>query len=151
MAYELRPVSGPAELRAMHDIRRRALFTPERVPGVVYDENRPEDADPRHQRFVLWLDGVAIGVARLDRKDAGEGVVRLVAITPAEQRRGHGRQLMGLVDGEARQRGMKRLMLNAHPEAVEFYRRLGWQAEVWDPSELAHAMTDGIVQMVKAI
>ncbi len=134
----------------MHDIRRATLFTPERHPGVVYDESHPFDRSPANQPFLLLLDGRPIGVVRLDYGGKGTGIVRLVAIAPELQRQGHGRALGLLVEVEARHRGMHRLMLNAHPAAVGFYERLGWHAEVWDPTELTGIAADS-VQMTKSI
>jgi GNAT superfamily N-acetyltransferase len=81
---------------------------------------------------------------------ASEDVVRLVAIVPELQGQGHGRALGRLIEAEARRRGMSRLMLNAHKEAVGFYERTGWRAEVWDAVELAGFAAD-CVQMVKAL
>ena len=133
----------------MHAIRRATLFTEERHPGIVYDDNHPLDRDPRHQPFLLLLDGAAVGVVRLDRREPGEIVVRLVAIVPERQGQGHGRALMRLVDDEAGKWGARRLMLNAHPSAVDFYRRLGWWEEVWDADELLGPMSSDSVQMTK--
>lgn len=150
MAHELRPVRTAADWQAMHDIRRATLFTEERHPGIVYDENHPLDRDPSHHPFLLTFGGTPIGVVRLDERGAGEGVVRLVAIVPHVQGQGHGRALGRLIEAEARRRGMHRLMLNAHKEAVGFYERTGWRAEVWDAAELADFAAD-CVQMVKAL
>ena len=132
--YELRPVATPEDRAAMHAIRRETLFTPDRA--VVYDENHPHDLDPANQCFLLLLDGRPIGVVRLDPHGKGEGVVRLVAILPVLQRQGHGRVLGELIEAEARRRGMVKLGLNARQDAVGFYERIGWGAEVWDRGEL---------------
>jgi GNAT superfamily N-acetyltransferase len=84
---------------------------------------------------------------RLD--DRGEaGIVRLVGIMTAEQRRGHGRALDALISDEARRRGIRQLALNAAPDAVGFYEKTGWRRTVWDADELA-GMAQGCVQMVK--
>jgi len=148
--HTLRAVESADDLRAMHDIRLATLFTPERHPGIVYDQNHPLDLDPANTRFLLWWDNRAIGVVRLDRRGSGEGVVRLVAIVPEVQRGGHGRALMGLVEDEARRRGMRKLMLNAHKSATGFYERLGWSNEVWDDDERT-SMADHSVQMTKVL
>ncbi|MDR3471556.1 MAG: GNAT family N-acetyltransferase [Devosia sp.] len=150
MGYELRPVTTPQEWQAMHDIRRAALFTEEAHPGVIYDENHPLDRHPGHQPFLLMLDDRPIGVVRLDDRGNGEGIVRLVAVRPELQGRGHGRELDRLVEVEARGRGMRRLMLNARNEAIGFYQRTGWRPEVWDATELA-GIASACVQMVKSI
>ena len=151
MSYELRKVVTPEQWRAMHDIRRATLFAPSRHDeSIVYDENHADDRDPANQCFLLLLDGRPIGVARLDRRGDDEGVVRLVAIAPDQQRRGHGRAMGELVDAAARSRGMHKLLINAHESAVGFYERTGWRAQSWDPGELSGIATH-CVQMSKAI
>jgi GNAT superfamily N-acetyltransferase len=149
MEYELKVVTTPADWRTMHDIRREVLFTAERHPGLVYDENHPDDHQPNHTPYLLLRHGKPIGVVRLD--DRGEeGIVRLVAIVTAEQGRGHGRALDALICDEARRRGIKQLALNAAPEAVGFYEKTGWARTVWDAGELA-GMARDCVQMVKGV
>ncbi len=150
MAYELCPVRTAEDWRDMHDIRREVLFTPERHPEITYDFEHPDDRSPDNTPFLLKRDGRSIGVVRLDARSSGDGVVRLVAIRTTEQRLGHGRVLDELIAKAARQRGLTRLLVNAVPDGVGFYRRQGWQEESWDPSELI-GMAAGCVQMVKAI
>jgi len=149
MTYEVKPVVTDADWRAMHDIRKMTLFTEERHPGVVYDENHPDDHHPNHQPFLLMLDGAPIGVVRLDDRGR-EGVVRLVAIVPELQARGHGRMLGQLVQAEAKRRGMGRLMLNAFIGSIGFYEKMGWHAEVWDAAE-ATEYADRSLQMTKVL
>jgi GNAT superfamily N-acetyltransferase len=150
MGYELRVVTSPEDWRAMHDIRRAELFGPGRHgDDFVYDENHPADRDPANVPYVLVLDGVPIGVTRLDRRGT-LGVVRLVAIIRDKQREGHGRVLSELVEAEARRFGITRLQVNAHPNAVGYYERTGWKREEWDPAELVGIAAGG-VQMVKGI
>jgi len=151
MTYELRPVGTAAEWQAMHDIRRATLFAPGRHGDeVVYDANHPDDRQPDNQPFLLLIDGALGGVVRLDRRGPAGGVVRLVAITPALQRHGHGRAMDELVAVEARRRGMARLFVNAHESAVGFYERTGWSREAWDPSELV-GLAIHCVQMAKTL
>jgi hypothetical protein len=57
---------------------------------------------------------------------------------------------MRLIEAEARHRGMRRLMLNAHPDAVGFYERAGWSCEDWDGRELT-GIAASCVQMAKRL
>ena len=149
MTYELRELASPEDWEAMHRIRLEVLFTPERHPGLVYDRAHPHDTEPTHSKFVFMHDGVPIGTTRLDPRGEG-GIVRLVAIVPPLQRQGHGSVLETLLIDYARARGMKRLWLNAARDAVGFYEKLGWTAEVWDEVELA-TFAHNCVQMTKPI
>lgn len=151
MAHELRPVTTPEDWQAMHDIRRATLFPPERHGGaIVYDEQHPDDRHPRNQPFLLLIDAEPAGVVRLDQRGEKDGVVRLVAILPARQGRGLGRVMDGLVADEARRRGMRRIVLNAHPSAVGFYEKTGWRRETWDSAELV-GIASHAIQMVKLL
>jgi GNAT superfamily N-acetyltransferase len=149
MTYELRPVLSPEEWSALHAIRRASLFTEERHGDVVYDDNHPDDRVAGNQPFLLLLDDEPLGVVRVDFRGR-EAVVRLVGITPARQRQGHGSALSRLIDALARERGVGRLVVNSHHTAVGFYERTGWHRESWDATELVGLASD-CVQMAKEI
>lgn len=148
--YELRPVATAENWASLHAIRRATLFAPGRHPGVVYDENHPDDRAAGHTPYLLLLGGAPIGVARLDLRADATTVVRLVAIVPGRQRQGHGRALDRLLGDVARSAGARLLKVNAAPDAVGFYRKTGWQEATWDPSELVGLASD-CVQMCKAL
>jgi N-acetylglutamate synthase-like GNAT family acetyltransferase len=76
--------------------------------------------------------------------------VRLVAIATDVQRRGHGRVLSALVENYARSLGLRILLVNAAPEAVGYYEKMGWRAHSWDEAELT-GIAAGSKQMIKAI
>jgi GNAT superfamily N-acetyltransferase len=149
MNYELVPLATKDDWQAMHRLRRAVLFTPERHPGINYSEDHPDDRKPGNRPFVLRYAGDAIGTFRLDRR-GNDGIVRLVAIHEDSQRRGHGRAMMDLMESEARRSGMTGLLVNSAPDAVGFYRRLGWTEEVWDAVELA-GLSVAAIQMVKPL
>lgn len=101
MDYELKPVVSDTEWQGLHALRRATLFSPERRPGLFYDDNHPDDHAANHVPYLLMADGAPIGTVRLDFR--GESaVVRLVAITPPLQRQGHGTELDRLVVEAAR-------------------------------------------------
>jgi len=149
MDFTLTPVATEADWQALHALRRATLFAPGRHPGIVYDDNHPDDHAPDHVPYLLLSDGAPIGMVRLDFR--GEtAVVRLVAITPNLQRQGHGSVLDRLVVEAARARGVRTLVVNSAPDAVGFYEKLGWHRHVWDAEELAGIAAD-CVQMRKAL
>jgi GNAT superfamily N-acetyltransferase len=151
MSYELRPVSTAADWQAMHDIRRATLFAPGRHgERVVYDDQHPDDRDSGNQCFVFLFNSEPIGVARLDRRGADGGVVRLVAILPDLQGGGHGRAMGAMIDEAARARGMTHLVINSAPTATGFYEKTGWIRAEWDASELI-GIASRCVQMRKTL
>ena len=135
--YSLVKVTSESEWREYHSIRRRVLW--EQRGLVNYDDGHPDEHIPTHHPLLLKLEGEAIGTVRLDDRGDGRGVVRLVAIETALQRQGHGRLLSELTEDYARNLGMTQLYVNATPESVGYYERLGWQPEVWDQAELVGA------------
>ncbi|PYE86413.1 GNAT family N-acetyltransferase [Phyllobacterium leguminum] len=144
--YELRPVMSAEDWRRLHEIRRTVLFRPGRQ-SVAYDENHPDDRAADNVPYLLHLDDRRIGVVRLDFR--GEiAIVRLVAIAADEQGKGHGRQLDALVATEAKRRGVKSLHVNAAPEAVGYYEKMGWKRAGWDPDELT-GIARNCTQMTK--
>jgi len=149
MNYTLKPVATDADWQALHALRRATLFAPGRHPGIVYNDNHPDDHALHHVPYLLVADGACIGMVRVDFR--GEtAVVRLVAITPNLQRQGHGSVLDRLVVETARARGVRMLVVNSAPYAVGFYEKLGWHRHVWDAEELAGIAVD-CVQMRKAL
>ena len=138
MSYALVRVSDPADWAHFHAIRRVELFEARGRFGI-YDDNHPHDyADFAHP-FLLKRNGQALGTVRLDLFGGGRAAVRLVAITAAEQNRGHGRVMETLVTYEARALGVHTLLVNAVETALGFYEKTGWEAFEWDPSELVNS------------
>lgn len=121
--------------RSLHDIRREVLFETGVFP-FIYDENHPDDRAAGNTPYLLMSDEKPIGVVRLDLRGT-IGVVRLVGIKEAYQRRGHGRTLSALIDRAAIASGITQLCVNAFVDAVGFYEKTGWQHQLWDAAELA--------------
>lgn len=133
-SYELIKVTDSNHWQAYHDIRRQVLWENRGKRG--YDDKHGDETLPNHHPLLLLLNNTPIGTTRLDDFTDGHGVVRLVAISDVFQRRGHGRQLSSLVEEFARSLGIKTLYVNAAPEALGFYKKLGWEFYEWDADEL---------------
>jgi GNAT superfamily N-acetyltransferase len=145
MGYELVEVSDPADWADYHAIRRRELFEARGRYGI-YDPNRPDERLPGMHPYLLKLDGRPLGTTRLDIREDGTAIFRLVAITASEQGRGHGRVLGRMVEERARGFGAFTLLVNAAETAVGFYEAMGWQPYSWDESELV-GIASSCVQM----
>lgn len=144
----MKPVRSREDWRHLHHIRRTVLFGRERH-SVGYDENHPDDRAAGNLPFLLLLDAGPIGVVRLDRR--GEtAVVRLVAVAQGEQGKGHGRALDALVEAEARRRGIRTLRVNAAPEALGSYEKMGLRRVSRDKSELVGRAKE-CIQMSKEL
>lgn len=149
MGYELVDVTAPDDWRVFHDIRRTELFEARGRFGI-YSDMHPDDHVPHHHPLLLKSDGIPVGVLRLDEFGDGRGAIRLVAVTAAEQGRGHGAVMSALVDARARALGIHTLLVNSAPTAVGFYEKTGWHRFAWDPGELVSIAQDA-VQMRKIL
>jgi N-acetylglutamate synthase-like GNAT family acetyltransferase len=113
-----------------------------------YDDKHGDEYLPSNHPLLLRLKRRAIGTARLDDFGNGTGAVRLVAIVADLQRQGHGRKLAELVEDYARDLGITKLFVNAAPDAISYYEKLGWHRFRWNPEELT-GIASGATQMTK--
>ena len=149
MGYELSVVVTEEDWSAYHAIRRAELFEARGRMGV-YDPNHPDERRPNHFPLLLKRGGRGLATTRLDVRDDGIAIVRLVAVVRSEQHKGHGRALAMRTEAFARARGVRKLMVNAAATAVGFYERIGFVRETWDPAELVGPNADS-VQMAKSL
>jgi hypothetical protein len=148
MAYELATVTTEDDWRAYHELRRDVLW---KAPGLEgYDERHSDEYLAANHPLLLKRNGQPIGTTRLDDLGNGRGAVRLVAIATGMQRRAHGRILSALVEQYARWLGLTTLFVNAVPEAVGYYEKMGWNAGPWDEAELV-GIAVGCKQMSKPL
>jgi GNAT superfamily N-acetyltransferase len=148
MRYELVKVSTESDWQAYHALRRLVLW--EARGRYDYDATRSEEHAVSNYPLLLKLDGRPIGTTRLDNLEDGRGVVRLVAITVDSQRQGHGRILSRLVEDYARRLGISTLLVNAAPDAVRYYNKMGWVPCLWNEVELTGIRAD-CTQMSKLL
>ncbi|ARP99195.1 GNAT family N-acetyltransferase [Pseudorhodoplanes sinuspersici] len=146
MVYELAVVATADDLDRYHAIRRAELF--EARSRRDYDSAHPDEIKPNHFRLLLKCNGIGVATTRFDLLGDGVAALRLVAVTRAEQRRGYGRVLADLIEALARQKGISKLVVNAAPDAIGYYERMGFVREAWDPAELVGISADSI-QMAK--
>lgn len=149
MTYDLIEVTEPDDWAAYHAIRRQELFEAKGRHGI-YNPNFPGEYLPGMHPYLLKLNGQPLGTTRLDIRDDGTCVFRLVAITALEQGRGHGRVLGRLVEERGRAFGAHTGLVNAAPTAVGYYEKTGWHRHVWDEAELVSIASD-CIQMRKAL
>lgn len=118
-------VSSQPEWEAYHQIRRHVLFDLRGLSG--YDEHHPDDRKPAHFPLVFADGDEFVGAVRIDLTVNGIGIVRMVAIVAQRQRQGIGRAMMTAVETLARGYGLVGLEAYAAPDAVGFYRKIGWE------------------------
>ena len=146
--YQLIKINSSSHWQSYHEIRRKVLW--ENRGKTDYDDKFADEYMPNHHPLLLLLNDIPIGTTRLDDIRNGTGIVRLVAIANDFQRKGHGRHLSSLVETYALSLGVKILHVNAAPEALEFYKKLGWESYEWDKEELT-GIAEDCMQMRKIL
>ncbi|RYU80281.1 GNAT family N-acetyltransferase [Hymenobacter persicinus] len=116
----------PAEFAAYYRLRYEVLRQPWGQPEG--SERADDDPAPTTLHAMLTApDGSAAGVARLSpTPESGQAQVRYMAVAPAWQGHGVGRQLLEYLEAQARQHGYTECVLHARQAAVPFYARLGY-------------------------
>lgn len=107
-----------AVLRAIRD----QVFVSEQAVPV---ELEWDEFDPLCQHVVAEAAGQAIGTGRL----LPDGHIGRIAVLKSWRGRGVGSALLELLLRVARERGIRRVRLNAQSRAVAFYRRHGFAEE----------------------
>ena len=120
------PPRTPAEWTAYYCLRYEVLRQPwQQPPG----SERASDDDTATTVHALLLspEGYAAGVGRLHPSGPGQGQIRFMAVHPAWQGRGVGRQVLHYLEQAARQQHLPEIVLHARATAVPFYERLGYE------------------------
>ena len=116
----------PAQWAAYYRLRYEVLRQPwQQLPG---SERAPDDDAPAttHALLLAPETAEAIGVGRLHPSAPGQGQLRFMAVAPAWQGRGIGRQLLAHLEAAARRQQLHEIVLHARAEAVPFYERAGY-------------------------
>ena len=120
--YRVVTPETPAELDAYYQLRWELLRKPFNLPlGSERDEY---DTVAIH-RLMLSPDGTPIAVGRLF-VGGDEAQIRFMALRPEFRGQGLGARMVEDLEQLARDEKVKRLVMNARQEAVEFYRRCGF-------------------------
>lgn len=149
MRYDLLIVTTPDDWERYHFIRRTELFEA-RHRAVTYDSNHPDEYLPNHFPLLLKAEDNGVATTGLDLLGDGRAAIRLVAVTRADQGKGYGRILNDKIEAFARSKGVTELVVNAAPEALGYYERMGFTREVWDAAEL-FGIAEDCIQMTKSL
>ncbi len=109
-----------AAVRLRYEVLRQPLgldFTPEQL-AEEYDQVHLAAFD---------REGVLIGYLNLTPLDEVRVKMRQVAVAPAWQGRGVGREMVAASETLARERGFSTMTLHARETAVPFYQKLNYQ------------------------
>ena len=134
--YRLIETSTPDYWNSYHTIRKRILWESRGLSGV-YRDDHPDEVKAGNFPMILLLEDKIIGVVRIDidpeRKLA---TMRRVAIIEREQRKGHGRTLVELVERFAANHACNRIEVAAANDAETFYQKGGYSITGSDTSKM---------------
>ena len=119
----LRSPCSSADWETYFDLRWRVLRHPWGQPRG--SERDPEDKSAFH---LLLSDpsGKALACGRLHRTAPGEAQVRYMAVVENARGCGYGSRILNALETKARRHGARKIVLNARDNAVEFYRKRGY-------------------------
>jgi N-acetylglutamate synthase-like GNAT family acetyltransferase len=115
----------PAEWDSYFDLRWRVLREPW---GQARGTERDSLDSNAFHLAILDGGGSALAVGRLHSNTPEEAQIRYMAVDPAYQQSGLGREILEGLEDRARSQGAKRIALNARDNAVGFYTRCGYAA-----------------------
>lgn len=119
------PVSQE-DFEKYYQLRWEVLRKPWNQPkGSEKDENENTSI------HVMAMDdaGECVGVSRLQFNSAEEAQVRFMGVRDDQQGKGVGKKLMHYLEEKAREKGAKKIMLQARENAVAFYLSIGYVVE----------------------
>lgn len=146
---DLRKPASPEDWRRYHGIRKRSLFD-ERLPGIAYDPEHPDERRAGNYPLALVCAGRVIGTIRIDVLDARRACFRLVAIDEPWRGRGFGAELLRRAEAYAADvLGRYQIVLFANRRAYGFYLKQGyapiapWGEAPLDPQSVPVGKTIG--------
>ena len=147
-AYTLIKVIEATDWQAYNHIREKMLWL--NKGRTNYKPGHKDEFLPQNTPLILKLNHVPIGTTRLDNFGDGTGCIRLVAIIDDYRGQGHGRVLSNMVEALAKQQGIATMFVNAAPDALGYYQKLGYAEFSWNRSELVGISAD-CIQMQKIL
>ena len=128
MKYIIKIATSTAEREKAMEVRNIVFIKEQQVPKEleydVYDEQDNVD------HFIISTqEGRVFGTARLRAYEADNGKVQRVAVLSEYRGMGAGALLMEAVEQAAKEKGLRKLKLEAQVQAQPFYERLGYRAQ----------------------
>ena len=118
MAIEVREPRTEEELDLYYDLRWRVL----REQWTKARESGRDEHEQAAFHLTAWDASKLVGTGRLHFNTPEEAQVRCMAVEEAYRSTGVGSLILETLERRARERGAKKVMLNAREGAVPFYR-----------------------------
>ena len=116
------PVS-PEDFEKYYQLRWEVLRKP-------WDQPRgtEKDANEATSIHIMAIDdaGECVGVSRLQFNSPEEAQVRFMGVRDDQQGKGVGKKLMAYLEEKGKEKGAKKIVLDARENAVKFYLSIGY-------------------------
>ena len=112
------------EFAQYYKLRWRILRAPW---GQPEGSEKDELENTSHHLVACNANGDVIGVGRLQLNTNNEAQIRYMAVEPAHEGRGIGRQMVQALEAIALENNYTHMVLDAREPAVGFYERLGYE------------------------
>lgn len=100
--------------------------------GGVYDPNHPSITSDQYKHFVLYEGTAIIGITVVEILRENVWALRAMAIDAPFQRQGLGSVFLPMIEKWLLHKGCRSIHLHAHPDAYNFYARLGYMEKPFD-------------------
>jgi GNAT superfamily N-acetyltransferase len=106
-----------------------------RTQAMVYGFNLPLsaefDSDTADSLYILALDGIKpTGTCRINLNDGITAKIERVVVLESYRKQGVGRLVIAAAEKELLQRGIQKIFISSRKEAVGFYEKLGYTANL---------------------
>ncbi|MDO6389244.1 GNAT family N-acetyltransferase [Pontibacter sp. BT731] len=116
----------PEQFKQYYQLRYDTLRKPWNQPE---GSERAEDDEQAIHAMLVDENNEAVGVCRLHLNTTEEGQIRFMGVRSDKQGLRLGDQLLSYLEARARQLGATTMTLQARENAVNFYRRNGYEVE----------------------
>lgn len=137
--YRFVTAATPKEWQEYHRIRREQIFEP---LNIGYDENHPSLTAPKHFHFVLYKGAEIVTVVHVEFLNDNEAAIRSLATDEPYKMQGHAKYMMQLLEKWIKQQGRHIIKLHANPDAIGFYRKLGYDNMEFDDVSISKDTID---------
>lgn len=134
-----RPCEHYYEWQEYHRIRREQIFDP---LDIIYDEKHPSLTADKHSHFILYKGVEVVTVAHIEFLNEEEVAIRSLATDKPYKMQGYAKYMMQLLEKWIKQQGRKIIKLHANPDAVMFYRKLGYNNMEFDDVSISKDVVD---------
>lgn len=135
----LKPIVNEKESKEFHAIRRMEIFEARGLFNFYtpFYRCRPE---LESRFYILTKNLIVIGTLQLDIINSTEVALRTVAIKGKYKNKGYGTYMIKVIEVIVASQGYKIIRLHSNPEAVKFYKKLGFVEEdfLYEKSIFSH-------------